>query len=257
MTTAIVAATPELVAEIEEWLDVEEAAYQKAKAAWEANHYEGDIPPRGFRCNWDTAKRVWTEGRSKLDVMLVDGKAVGFLSDYDILEIHPDYRGRGLGMLFSDFMLRRAREEGYSVLGIEIAPASAEPFWVGQGFVLDDDKIHFRNGLYAHMILERKFDLGNGPRVPVLIEFYDEQTIRRDVPPFVTFEGEGERLIDGSIQLPERVHGFNPNLRNNGENHIRIVVDGEDIYFGRSKYEQQYGQTKDPVGNHYIDRIVP
>lgn len=257
MTKAIVPATPELVAEIEDWLDVEEAAYQKAKAAWEENRYDGDIPPRGFRCNWDTAKRVWEEGKSKLDVLLVDGKAVGFLSDTDILEIHPDYRGKSLGVLLADFMLRRVFDEGYSVLEIEIAPTTAEPFWRRQGFELLDNEIHYHDGMHAYQIIERTFELGDGPRVPVEVEFYDEKSRYGGRPPFHRFDGLGERLSDGSIQLPERVHGYKPAQRYNTENHIRIVVDGEELYFGRSKYEQRYGQAKDPVGNHYIDRIVP
>lgn len=256
MSIAIMPATEALVAEIESWLDVEEAVYLEAVVVWEDQPFGTPKPPRGFRCNWDSAKRVWKEGHSRLDALIVDGKAVGFLSDYDILEIHPDYRGQGLGVLFSDFMLRRARDDGYSVLGIEIAPATAEPFWIRQGFVLDDDSIHHRNGLYAHMILDRSFDLGNGPRVPVLVEFYDEATLSQNAPPFVSFEGQGERLMDGSIQLPQRVHGFNPNLRENTENHIRMLVDGAEVYFERSKYAKEHGTMRDPNGNHYIDRII-
>lgn len=257
MSKAIVPATHELVAVIESWLDAEEAAYQQAHAMWMEGRNDCEFPQRGFRCNWDMARDAWACGESKLDVLLLDGEAVGFLSDTDILEIHPEHRGKGLGVLMSDFMLKRVFDEGYSVLEIEIAPTTAEPFWRRQGFELLDNKIHFHHGMHAYQIIARSFELGNGPRVPVEVAFYDEDSRYAERPPFVEFVGFGERLADGSIQLPERVHGYTPFQRYNTENHIRIAVDGEELYFGRSKYQQQYGQSKDPGGNHYIDRIVP
>ena len=54
MTYEIVPATEALLVEVEGWLDAEEAAHQTGEAAYVANGYEGDVPPRGFRVNWDT-----------------------------------------------------------------------------------------------------------------------------------------------------------------------------------------------------------
>ncbi len=257
MNRAIVPATDALVAEIELWLDAEEAAYQAAEAAWLIARFDSPKPVRGFRCNWDSIKRGWREGLLPLDVLMVDGKPLGFLYGADFAEIHPDHRGRGLGVLLSDFMLKRAYDEGYSILEIEIAPPTAEPFWLRQGFILLDDAIHFRNGLHAYSPIARTFSLSDGPRVSVEVEFYDEETVSHGANPFVRFEGDGERLADGAIQLPERVHGYSPLLRNNTENHIRITVGGEEVYFGRSKYGSRHGASRDLAGNHYIDRILP
>jgi GNAT superfamily N-acetyltransferase len=257
MNRAIVPATDALVAEIELWLDAEEAAFKTAEAVWSEAPFDGPEPVRGFRCNWDSVKKSWREGHSPLDVLLVDGKAVGFLFGTVIMEIHPDHRGRGLGVLLSDFMLKRVSDEGYSILEIEIAPSTAEPFWLRQGFALLDDDIHFRNGLHAYLAIPRTFPLGDGPRVAVEIAFYDEKTVSHGATPFASFEGDGERLPDGAVQLPERVHGYSPLLRNNVENHIRITVGGEEVYFGRSKYGKEHGPARDPGGNHYIDRILP
>lgn len=256
MTHQIVTATEALIAEVEVWLDEEEAAYEKAKAEWERT-YEGEPPVRGFRCNWDSVKEHWGKGNSKVDMLLVDGKAVGFLSDTDIVEIHPDYRGRSLGVFLSDFMLKRIYDANYSILEIEIAPLTAQPFWLRQGFEVLDNDIHFHHGTHAYMKISRSFELGAGPRVPVEIEFYDERERYGDGKPFLTWSDHGERLPDGSIQLSERVHGYSPLIRYNTENHIRIVVDGKELYFGRSKYGKQHGTERDPRGNHYIDRIVP
>lgn len=257
MTCAILPASEDLVAEIEVWLDAEEAVYKVAYAAWCEAPSDGPKPARGFRCNWDTVKKSWREGRTPLDILVKDGMAIGILFGTDIVEIHPEYRGRSLGVLLSDFMLRRAAVEDYCILEIEIAPRTAEPFWLRQGFELLDNQIHFRNGQHAFIAIPRAFSLGDGPRVSVEIMFHDEKTVRYGGEPFSTFEGTGERLSDGSIQLPERVHGYSPLLRENTDNHIRIVIDGNEIYLGRSKYGPAHGTKRDPAGNHYIDRVLP
>jgi GNAT superfamily N-acetyltransferase len=256
MTYAILPASEDLVAEIEVWLDTEEASYKVAERAWREAEFDGAEPTRGFRCNWDMVKTGWSEGDTPLDVLVKDGVAIGFLFGTDILEIHPEYRGRGLGVLLADHMLRRVCEEGYSVLEIEIAPHTAEPFWLRQGFKVLDDEIHYRGGLHAFMTIPRNFPLGRGPRVPVQIMFYDENSAYDLGKPFNTFEGEGEILPNGNIQLPERVHGYSPLLRDNTDNHICIVIDGDEIYSGRAKYGNDHGTKRDLAGNHYIDYVV-
>lgn len=257
MTCEIYPASEDTVAEIEVWLDAEEANYEVAAAAWFASPFDGPKPTRGFRCNWDMVKASWREGRTPLDVLVENGLAIGFLFGTDIVEIHPDYRGKRRGALLSDHMLRRVFDEGYAVVEIQIARDTAESFWLRQGFALLDDEIHFRNGLHAYKIIPRNFSLGAGPRVSVQIMFHDEEAVYSGGDAFNTFEGEGERMADGSIQLPERVHGYSPLLRGNTDNHIRIVIDGDEIYSGRSKYGQAHGTRLDPDDNHYIDRVVP
>jgi len=256
MKYAILPASETLVAEIEVWLDAEEANYKAAEAVSSKEAFDSPMPSRGFRCNWDTVKRGWREESTPLDVLIKDNLAIGFLYGTDIVEIHPDYRGRNLGVLLSDHMLRRAKDEGYCVLEIEIAPYTAKQFWLRQGFELLDDEIHFRNGLHAFKSIPRAFPLGTGPRIPVQIMFLDEEAAYEGGAPFTTFEGEGERLPDGSVQLPERVHGYSPLLRFNTDNHIRIIVAGDEIYSGRSKYGQAHGTKRDPAGTHYIDRVL-
>lgn len=256
LTLAILPASENLVAEIENWLDAEEAIYEAAEATWSEAPFDGPKITRGFRCNWDLVKKNWREGRTPLDILVKDSVAIGFLFGTDILEIHPEHRGRGLGVLLSDHMLRRVSDEDYCILEIEIAPHTAETFWLRQGFVLLDDEIHLRDGLYAFRAIPHAFLLGVGPRVLVQITFHDERTVYSGGQPFSTFDGEGERLPDGSIQLSERVHGYSPLLRENTDNHIRIVVDGDEIYSGRAKYGQAHGTKRDPAGNHYIDRVL-
>jgi GNAT superfamily N-acetyltransferase len=245
MAYAIVPATEQLLSEIEAWLDEEQRQYNS-----------GERDQNGFRCNWDSTVAAWSRGGAKVDVLMVDGKAIGFLSDTDILEIHPDHRARGYGRLLSEHMLKRAYNEGFCVVEIQIAPETAEPFWVRQGFVADRLDLNYRNGLYAYKKLPRSFALGTGAGVLVQIAFYDEDVAYKGGAPFTTFAGIGERLSNGVIQLPERVIGFDPTLKDNTENHIRITVSGQETYFGRSKYGGDHGAARDPHGYHFIDRIV-
>ncbi len=93
MTYEIIPATEALLAEVEVWLDVEEAAHKAGEAAYVANGYKGDVPARGFRCNWDTTKKLWRE-RGGIDILIVDGEAVGF-QGHGIFEIRPDLRRKG------------------------------------------------------------------------------------------------------------------------------------------------------------------
>ncbi len=138
----IVPANERTVAEVEAWLDAEETAHQAAWAIYEKGDYDVEIPPRGFRCNWNSVKRTWREGTARLDMLIIGGETVGFLDGTDILEIRSDVRGNGYGRILADFMVARAVADGISVLEVEIAPSSAEPFWVAMGF----SPVHARNG---------------------------------------------------------------------------------------------------------------
>ena len=112
MTYEIVPATEALLVEVEGWLDAEEAAHQTGEAAYVANGYEGDVPPRGFRVNWDTTKGRWREGGG-IDILLVDGDAVGF-QGHGIFEIRPDLRRKGYGRILAEFMIARAYEGAFA-----------------------------------------------------------------------------------------------------------------------------------------------
>lgn len=253
MTIKIVPATEELIAEVEAWLDAEEAEHQTAKEIWERNGWEGDRPRRGFRCNWDSVKTGWRERGENVDVIQANGKAIGFLNNTHLLEIAPAFRGMGYGALLSDFMLERAFDEGHSFVDIEIAPEEAVGFWKKQGFTIHSDN---SSGTLAHKKLDRAFPLGGGRRVSVKIEYYCEDAAYAGRSPFSTFKGEGELLLNGSIQLPERVHGTDYTLRSNDDNHVRIVVEEQQRYFGRARYGTAHGAARDPHWRHYIDRII-
>lgn len=259
MTSHITKANEALLAEIEVWLDAEEAVFQRALEAWEVD-YEGDRPVRGFRCNWNSTKKGWREGRSEIYVLINDGKAVGFLDGTDILEIKPDLRGRGYGRILAEFMIQTAREQGRSVIKIEIAPPSAEPFWRHMGFAVVEQREGYGGGTFAYKVLPREFELGDGQRVKYTITFYTEKARYSQNPqPFSQFIGEGERLVDGCIQLPERAYCFNPVDDQHVDYFVRIDVDDEVLHFDKAKYEESSlcGIQRDLGYDFYIERINP
>ncbi|WP_292437218.1 GNAT family N-acetyltransferase [Mesorhizobium sp.] len=260
MEYEIVPATEATMAEVEAWLDVEESIYKTAIEALEAEGYVGDEPPRGFRCNWDSVKRTWSEGNARVDILMVEGHAVGFLDGTDILEIRPDLRREGYGRLLADFMVDVAHNEGRSVLEIEIAPWTVEPFWKRMGFTVVPDRRGSGGGIYAYRILHKVYSFSDGERVSFSIQFYSEHERYRENPkPFSRFSGMGERLSDGSVQLPERAFCFEPIHSQHGDYFVSIELGGETIHFDKVKYEtsKAKGIRLDAGYTYFIDRITP
>lgn len=260
MAFQIVPADDRLLSEIEIWLDAEEAIYKRASQEWEEADYEGDRPVRGFRCNWDSAKKGWREGRAKIHVLLVEGEPVGFLNGTDILEIRPDLRGKGYGRILADFMIQAAWDEGRSVVEIEVAPASAEPFWQRMGFTLVEDRQGYGGGTFAYKILPRAFELGDGVRAEYTVAFFTQKArYSQDPKPFIEYTGEGVRLADGHIQLPERAYCFNPTDDQHVDYFVKIEVDGDVVHFDKAKREESElcGVLRDAGGDFYIERINP
>ena len=259
MTYEIVPATEAHLVEVEVWLDAEEAAHKAGELAYVANGYEGEVPHRGFRCNWDTTKERWRERGGGIDVLLVEGEAVGF-QGHGIFEIRPDLRRKGYGRILAEFMIDRAFGEGWSVFEIGIAPSTAEPFWQSMGFTLVPERPDRGGGTFAYRVLPRRFDLGNGERVPFVVEFFTtEERYASEPRPFATFSGTGERLADGTIQLPARAYCFNPLEETSLNDFVRVEVDGEELHFEKLKRDSSaaIGLGCDGAYTYFIDKIRP
>lgn len=248
------------MAEIESWLDAEECTYQAAQSDWEGGGRAGEQPQRGFRCNWDTVRRTWREGDARVDVLIVGGEAVGFLDGTDILEVRPDVRRNRYGRLLAQFMIDRAWDEGLSVIEIEIAPASAEPFWKHMGFTVMPGRRGPGGGTYAYRILPRRFSLSGGERVAFEVGFYTAKDGYADEPiPFVRRSGDGERLPDGSVHLPERAICHHPDHSQHQDYLVKIELCGETILFDKAKYEasKATGVRRDAGNTYFIERVFP
>jgi GNAT superfamily N-acetyltransferase len=247
------------MAEIEAWLDAEAEAYRVAYGLWESSGHDGYQPIRGFRCNWDVTLKRWRDGNDRVDVLTVAGAAVAFLSERDILEVTPELRGLGYGRLLAQFMVDLAYAQGASVIEIGIAPPTAEPFWKSMGFTTDRNRVGSGGGIYAYHMLDRTFDLSDGERVPFSVDFFTQQERHADDPkPFLCFSGAGERLADGSLQLPERVTCFDPAQPQHIDYFVRIGINGQTIYFDKVKYPESkaLGVERDPGYTYFVDRIT-
>src|SRR3546814_6050026 len=85
-------------------------------------------------------------------------------------------------------------------------PSSSRPFWVRMGFSLDS-----LPGKHAYMVLAKTVELPAGlPRVKVRISFFPEGVLYDKVKPapLSVWEPEAVRLLDGTIELGQRVVGF-------------------------------------------------
>lgn len=261
MDTKVVPATRALLSEIQTWLEAEDSAYRAAcdtqAERWDP---EIEIPERGFFCNWNIVLSSFERDPNNVHVLVVDGKAIGFVDEMDILEVHPGFRGRGFGRVLADFMLRRAFELGHSVAEIEVAPETALPFWKSMGFLEDSTRSGAGGGIYAYRRLERPLTLGPGPRVPYRIGFYEpSRDWDNSVEPFAVFAGEGEKLTDGSVRLAERAYCFDARQPTSTDCVLRVELAGELLFEDKVKRPegQRIGLARDPGGVFYIDRLSP
>ncbi len=259
MTVEILPATEAWVAEIEKWLEEEEATYKRAHHAWEVGDCEGEAPTRGFLCNWELVKRSWRGSDGRVDVLVKDGKSIGFLWGADILEIKPEERGFGYGRVLAQFMIELAYGEGRSVIEIEIAPSSALPFWQSMGFTVVPDRNDSGGGCYAYKAFARRLTLSGGRRVSHLVEFFTEQARHTNLPPFLKYAGSSESMPDGSVQLPERAFCFDPRGGNTEDCFVRLSLDSEVVFFDKLKRDRAraIGFQRDSGDIYFLECIPP
>ena len=97
MGVEIIPATAARMAEIQAWLEVEQTAYDAAAAAFESRRDpDVELPERGFLCNWHLVQRSFAKNVNNVHILIVDGAAVGFLDEMDILEVRARSAGQGL-----------------------------------------------------------------------------------------------------------------------------------------------------------------
>jgi len=213
----------------------------------------------GFWCNRRIVEECHDEG--DLLVLREDGKAVGFqlgaLVRPGIMEIRPDCRGKGYGRMLTERRLQEAMEKDWCLLHIECTPSSSRPFWTRMGFTVDS-----LPGKDAFMVLSKKVGLDLGlPRVQVKISFFPEEALYGNPrpAPLSVWEPEAVRLVDGTIELGQRVVGYKrPGAL--GDIVAEIIVDGKVIFFDKAKYDRAYdlGLERQAVtGAWYIDCIDP
>lgn len=119
---------------------------------------ERDTNGEGFYCNWTIIKNFYA--RNELVVLLVDNKPVGFCcwrktsnlsGQINIFEIRPDYRGKGLGLSFTNKLLAFFVSKNIYVVDLQCVPENSESFWRKLGFIDVPPSIHFWDKQTTHL----------------------------------------------------------------------------------------------------------
>jgi len=186
--------------------------------------------------NWGLTKRMFTDGLVHVWEAAANREPVAYCwgtlnSSDSILEVHPEFRGHGVGRAMALFMLERSIRDGEPLLEIQIAPESAEPFWKAMGF-----ETFWRDGAcYGRRVLEFRRDLPVGVRAPVVITFFPEQAVWAvDVAPLARHKITGS-LVDGRVFLNQTVAHFD--LDQGRDLVVEVTLDGQRRYRGKAKYE--------------------
>lgn len=193
---------------------------------------ECEATGEGFHCNWSIIEGCYQD--SKLQVLRVDGSVVAFLCDAlkgpDIIEVHPDHRRRGYGRALMNTAIQNAWVRGNSVIEIDCAPPESAAIWERLGFTIRHEVRRNGFAIPGYMLLPRRFTLSGGPDIEVTVGFYPESRQWEElVKPFWVFSGMGVQIGQTTIQLPERLVFFDPEVQNLADCHVRIEVGGKEV----------------------------
>ncbi|SFD70810.1 GNAT family N-acetyltransferase [Thermophagus xiamenensis] len=95
----------------------------------------------GFYCNWNIIERSYH--KNEVISFELNEKIIGFVvwsqreiyTEIDILEIHPEFRRKGLGKIFYDKIEKSFKERGSLAIKLFCEPKESEKFWRKMGFI--------------------------------------------------------------------------------------------------------------------------
>ncbi|WP_159442500.1 GNAT family N-acetyltransferase [Agrobacterium sp. DSM 25558] len=229
----LIKATDEDFHFLSSWLADEEKAYQRLRD----NDQYGDFD-RGFWCNLSVIERNFERG--ELEVVRIGGKAVAFhfgqFLSPGITEVHPLYRGQGLGTAIVRQVLARASSlrvcECASVrvcrLHVSCITQRSVQFWERFGFYPRDADADDR-----YKILDHPIKLPLEARPVVQVEFFGEGAWYTqgsggrpykmvDLPCVLV----GDRILLGAMCHDATADRDSPR----GDRHVRVTLDGETIF---------------------------
>lgn len=173
---------------------------------------------------------VWEDAANRLPVAYCWGS----LNSHDsILEVKPDYRGRGVGRALAEFMLERSIASGEPLLEIQIAPESSELFWQAMGF----ETYWERDSCYGRRTLKLCRPVPTGDRRPVVVTFLPEQAAwTPNVEPLAVHQLDGVEVpAEGKIVLDKTVACFD--LPDGDDLVVEVAVCGLRLYREKAKYK--------------------
>lgn len=122
-----------------------------------------------------------------------------------ILDVKPSHRKLGIGKIFVDYLVERAKEKNEPLLLIECAPESSEHFWQKMGFTT---KYYGRKLLATRILNIDAHVQPEGDPIHVTIRFLNDAGMRGSVSPLAVHELIGIRDVYGDIYLPHTVAHF-------------------------------------------------
>lgn len=234
---------------IASWLQSEDEAYHADLAAdLLTEHSE-----KGFWCNFGVIRKCFEDG--ELQVVRVDGNAVAFhLGEFitpGITEVHPEFRGRGIGTAIVQQVLERAQANEACILHVECISENSRRFWSRFGFIPTQES---SNHLYK--ILTHSLPTPRQPDRTVTVEFFEEAgwysktPYKRVVIPCV--------VEDGKILLSQLCHD-EIIAKPWGDRHVQVLLGDRVIFDGWLGEEatKAFGFSEDKYYSRIAKRFSP
>jgi hypothetical protein len=164
----------------------------------------------------------------------------GGLLSPGILEVRNDWRGRGIGIGIGKSMVEHclavAAQAGDDLLWIQCTPSSSIPFWQHMGFTILRGHVSHEQENHAYRVLSRVHGPQEGDATAqVSIEWFPEcRKWDKATAPAVAQVLKGVWL-DNELALAQRASFFRRLV--DGDVVVRVVVDGQEWYFDKAKYE--------------------
>ncbi|KSV67251.1 hypothetical protein N182_34025 [Sinorhizobium sp. GL2] len=201
---------------IASWLKAEEETY------YAPDREDGGDIAKGFWCNWNLIEEAFTEG--ELEVVRVDGAAVAFhfgqFHTPGITEVHPQFRGKGIGTAIVEQLLTRAVANEVRILHVKCISDQSERHWSKFGFVPETE---YSEDYYK--VLRHPLPLPRAPDHLIIVNFYAEY----DDKPYKTVEIPC--LVENDqILLSELCHDAVIGSKAWGDRRVQIALDGKVIF---------------------------
>ncbi len=178
----------------------------------------------GFYCNWNIIEKSFHA--KELITFTLDNEIIGFVVwsqneeviDIDIMEIHPDYRKRGLGKQFLEKIEDEFRDNGNIAFVLFCEPRESEHFWRKMGFIKFPNRGWSESDLTFYKPLIKVSELTESPDELNKLELWDVEPYQsNNCKPRWTWDikMEGEKLQLPIMQPCNR--NWNVRLTMNGE----------------------------------------
>lgn len=187
-----------------------------------------------FLCNWNLTNKTYLDNDLFVYVDSNSMCPVAYMwSDFGILEVSNDMRGKGIGRLLVEHGKKEALNSGMAVINIECMPETSIPFWEHMGFSLYTRK-------KAYFILEKKLEINNiGVLTTVELNFYPEyKKWKPETKPLQSFKPQAILDSNSVIYFYNRISIFRGRPEWNGDPVVEVIVNGKQIYLDKAKYPE-------------------